>query len=86
MKREDESPPVHRWDPVNALKSCEAETFKTYVESRVRFNNVKKETTIKAYWRRLLCAYIDVTGYGMKNGVELDMRDVRTYSFIGTMS
>ncbi|OCK87079.1 uncharacterized protein K441DRAFT_596083, partial [Cenococcum geophilum 1.58] len=29
---------------------------------------IKKESAIKAYWRRMLCKFIDVVGYSINNG------------------
>jgi hypothetical protein len=65
------------YDPKDTLSRCEAATFKTYLEWRVKNFRIKKESTIKAYWRRILCKFIDVTGHSMDNGVELDIRDVQ---------
>lgn len=43
-------------------------------------NCIKKESTIKAYWRRILCKFIDVSGHSMNNGAELDIQDwIPTY-------
>jgi hypothetical protein len=50
--------------------------MKTYLEWRVKNWRVKKESTIKSYWKRLSCAYIDYTDRRMDNGTELDIRDV----------
>jgi hypothetical protein len=44
---------------VECLQACEAQTMKTYLEWRVKNWRVKKESTIKSYWKRLSCAYID---------------------------
>ena len=51
--------------------------MKTYLEWRVKNWRLKKESTIKSYWKRLSCAYIDYAGRRMDNGTELDIRDVR---------
>lgn len=64
-------------DPIELLKTCEAAIIKTYLEDRVQRARIKKESTIKSYWRRLGCKYIDVAGRGLDNGTELDVRDVR---------
>lgn len=66
-----------RQDYVECLQACEAQTMKTYLEWRVKNWRVKKESTIKSYWKRLSCAYIDYAGRRMDNGTELDIRDVR---------
>jgi hypothetical protein len=50
--------------------------MKGYLEWRVKNFRIKKESSIKSYWRRILCGYIDLTGHGMDNGTELDVRDV----------
>ncbi|KAF2179944.1 hypothetical protein K469DRAFT_715808 [Zopfia rhizophila CBS 207.26] len=67
-------------DPSDTLRRCEADKFKTYLEWRVENSRIKKESTIKAYWRRILCSFIDVTGHSMDNGAELDIQDwIPTY-------
>jgi hypothetical protein len=65
------------YDPKDTLSRCEADTFKAYLEWRVKNFHIKKESTIKPYWRRILYKFIDVTGHSMDNGVELDIRDVQ---------
>ena len=64
-------------DPISSLRECEAETFKAYLEWRVKNFRIKKQSTIQMYWRRILCKYIDVAGHSMNNGAELDVQDVR---------
>ncbi|KAJ9641087.1 hypothetical protein H2199_005755 [Coniosporium tulheliwenetii] len=67
-------------DPDKTLSKCEAETIKAYLEERVTKFRIKKESSIKAYWKRLSCAYIDLAGHRMDNGTELDIRDwIPTY-------
>ncbi|KAJ9634908.1 hypothetical protein H2199_008772 [Coniosporium tulheliwenetii] len=67
-------------DPDKTLSKCEAETIKAYLEERVVKFRIKKESSIKAYWKRLSCAYIDLAGHRMDNGTELDIRDwIPTY-------
>ncbi|KAJ9654854.1 hypothetical protein H2201_008928 [Coniosporium apollinis] len=66
--------------PDETLTLCEAETIKTYLEWRIKAFRIKKESSIKAYWKRLSCAYIDLAGHSMDNGTELDIRDwIPTY-------
>ncbi|KIW87203.1 uncharacterized protein Z519_12105 [Cladophialophora bantiana CBS 173.52] len=67
-------------EPVECLTACEAETIKAYLEWRVKNFRVKKESTMKSYWKRISCAYIDTAGRRMDNGTELDIRDwIPTY-------
>ena len=65
-----------RRDPIECLTACEPQTIKTYLEWRVQNFRVKKESTLKSYWKRVSCAYIDYAGHRMDNGTELDIRDV----------
>ncbi|KAK4934783.1 hypothetical protein LTR10_024040 [Elasticomyces elasticus] len=69
-----------RRDSIECLTACEPQTIKTYLEWRVQNFRVKKESTLKSYWKRVSCAYIDYAGHRMDNGTELDIRDwIPTY-------
>jgi hypothetical protein len=63
-------------DPSVILRACEPEDIKGYLEWRVKRFRIKKESTIKSYWKRISCGYIDLTGRRIDNGTELDVRDV----------
>ena len=63
-------------EPIECLRACEPEIIKTYLEWRAKSSRVKKESTMKSYWKRLSCGYIDAAGRRMDNGTELDVRDV----------
>jgi hypothetical protein len=66
-------------EPTECLQTCESETIKAYLEWRAKSFRVKKESTMKSYWKRLSCGYIDATGRRTDNGTELDIRDVGRY-------
>jgi len=70
-----------RRDPTETLRLCDAAIFKVYLEHRVKKFRIKKESSIKGYWRRILSKYTDVAGHGMNNGTELDIRDVQFAPF-----
>jgi len=53
-----------------------ADTFKIYLKWRIKNSRIKKESAIKAYWRQILYKFIDVVGYSINNGVELDIQDI----------
>ena len=55
---------------METLRACKAALFESYLERRVKKGRIKKESTIKIYWRWLLCKYIDVAGHSMDNGTE----------------
>ena len=63
-------------EPTECLQACEPEIIKTYLEWRAKGFRVRKESTMKSYWKRLSCGYIDAAGRRMDNGTELDVRDV----------
>jgi len=54
------------------------QSLKHYLEYRVKNCRIKKENSIKSYWKRIKCKYIDVTGHGIDDGTELDIRDVQS--------
>jgi hypothetical protein len=58
------------------LRRCQPQDIKAYLEWRVDKFQIKKESTLKSYWKRLSCGYIDLTGRRIDNGTELDIRDV----------
>jgi hypothetical protein len=72
--------------PDETLRRCEAPTFKAYLEWRVKNFRIKKESTIKCYWRRMLSKYIDIAGQSMDNGTELDIRDVGLLVYLSIMT
>ncbi|OCK87372.1 uncharacterized protein K441DRAFT_594461, partial [Cenococcum geophilum 1.58] len=43
---------------------------------RVKNSRIKKESAIKAYWRRILCKFIDMVGHGINNGAELNIQNI----------
>ena len=59
------------------LNASRPASRRSYLEWRAKNFWVKKESTMKSYWKRLSCGYIDATGCRMDNGTELDVRDVR---------
>lgn len=61
----------------DTLRVCQPQDIKTYLEWRVSKFRIRKTSTIKSYWKRLSCGYIDLTGHRIENGTELDIRDVR---------
>jgi hypothetical protein len=73
----EKSDPSDTWDPSDTLRRYKADIFKTYLKWRVVNNRIKKESTIEAYWRRILCKFIDVSGHSMNNGAGLDIQDVQ---------
>jgi len=70
-----------RRDPTETLRLCDAAIFKAYLEHRVKKFQIKKESSIKGYWRRILSKYTDVAGHGMNDGTEVDIRDVQFAPF-----
>lgn len=69
-------------NPASAIQHCGVDMYKAYLEWRVESSQgrVKKESTIKMYWRRILCKYIDVAGHSLNDGSELDIQNVRILS------
>lgn len=60
----------------DTLRKCQPEDIKGYLEWRAKKFRIKKESTIKSYWKRLSCGYIDLAGHRIENGTDLDIRDV----------
>ncbi|KAF9729895.1 hypothetical protein PMIN01_11828 [Paraphaeosphaeria minitans] len=60
--------------PKNQLRRCDPAVFKTYLEWRTEHSQIKKESAIDAYWKRLSMYYDHVVGHAMANKVLKDVR------------
>jgi len=69
-------------DPEQVLKDGNEAIFKGYLERRVKksqnkeSNRIEKASTIKTYWRLLLCKFIDLAGHRLQNGAEIEVGNV----------
>ena len=62
--------------PVDAPLRCETKTFRTYLEWRRKHYRITKVSTVKSYWWRILCKFIDVAGHSMNDGTGIDIQNV----------
>lgn len=60
--------------PKDQLRRCDPAVFKTYLEWRTEHSQIKKESAIDAYWKRLSMYYDHVVGHAMANKVLKDVR------------
>ncbi|XP_014553171.1 hypothetical protein COCVIDRAFT_40741 [Bipolaris victoriae FI3] len=54
------------------LRVCDLETFKAYLRWRKKHSWVKKESSMRSYWKRISMCYMDLTRYTMDADVLTD--------------
>jgi hypothetical protein len=65
-------------EPVETLKACEAQFTKGYLEWRVMFSRIKKQSSITTYWKVHSMLYMNVALRYMEDDALLDIRNVWT--------
>jgi hypothetical protein len=63
-------------DPEDKIKACEAEFAKGYLEWRVMFSRIKKQSAITTYWKVHSMLYMNVAKRYMDEEALLDIRNV----------
>lgn len=63
-------------NPEKALRKCKVEFIKGYLEWRVVFSRIKKESAIQSYWKVHSMLYADFTSRKMSDGILYDIRNV----------
>ena len=63
-------------DPVETIKACEAEFTKGYLEWRIMFSRIKKQSSITTYWKVHSMLYMNVALRYMEEDALLDIRNV----------
>ncbi|KAF1364070.1 hypothetical protein EJ07DRAFT_162583 [Lizonia empirigonia] len=59
--------------PEEQLRACDPEAFKAYLRWRKKNSRVKKESSMRSYWKRLSMCYMDLTGHTMDADVLTDV-------------
>lgn len=59
------------------LQAGDAETFKAYLMWRKGRSRVRKESSIRAYWKRLSMCYKNLTGHNMSKELLEDVCNVK---------
>jgi hypothetical protein len=67
---------IMKVDPVETLKVCEAEFTKGYLEWRVLFSRIKKQSSITTYWKIHSMLYMNTALRYMEEDALLDIRNV----------
>jgi hypothetical protein len=64
--------------PEEQLRACDPEAFKAYLRWRKKYSRVKKESSMRSYWKRLSMCYMDLTRHTMDADVLTDVCNVRS--------
>ncbi|KAI1663873.1 DUF3435 containing protein [Pyrenophora tritici-repentis] len=59
--------------PEEQLRACDPEAFKAYLRWRKKNSRVKKESSMRSYWKRLSMCYMDLTRHTMDADVLTDV-------------
>ncbi|KAF2024834.1 hypothetical protein EK21DRAFT_77812 [Setomelanomma holmii] len=59
--------------PEEQLRACEPEIFKAYLRWRKKHSRVKKESSMRSYWKRLSMCYMDLTRHKMDADILTDV-------------
>ena len=59
--------------PEEQLRACDPETFKAYLRWRKKHSRVKKESSMRSYWKRISMCYMDLTRHTMDADVLTDV-------------
>ncbi|CAN9360413.1 unnamed protein product [Alternaria alternata] len=59
--------------PEEQLRACDPEAFKAYLRWRKKYSRVKKESSMRSYWKRLSMCYMDLTRHTMDADVLTDV-------------
>ncbi|EMD65860.1 hypothetical protein COCSADRAFT_310320 [Bipolaris sorokiniana ND90Pr] len=59
--------------PEEQLRACDPETFKAYLRWRKKHSRVKKESSMRSYWKRISMCYMDLTRHTMDANVLTDV-------------
>ncbi|CAN9211393.1 unnamed protein product [Alternaria alternata] len=59
--------------PEEQLRACDPEAFKAYLRWRKKNSRVKKESSMRSYWKRLSMYYMDLTRHTMDADVLTDV-------------
>ncbi|KAF2845010.1 hypothetical protein T440DRAFT_502719 [Plenodomus tracheiphilus IPT5] len=69
----DEIKDVIKKSPEERLDACEPEMFKAYLRWRKKHSRVKKESSMRSYWKRLSMCYMNITGHRMDPDILTDI-------------
>ncbi|KAF2844130.1 hypothetical protein T440DRAFT_436829, partial [Plenodomus tracheiphilus IPT5] len=59
--------------PEEQLRACEPEVFKAYLRWRKKHSRVKKESSMRSYWKRISMCYMDLTSHTMEAKILTDI-------------
>ncbi|KAF1358608.1 hypothetical protein EJ07DRAFT_166844 [Lizonia empirigonia] len=59
--------------PEEQLRACDPGTFKAYLRWRKKHSRVKKESSMRTYWKRISMCYMNLTGHKMDANVLTDI-------------
>jgi hypothetical protein len=62
--------------PEEQLRACDAGTFRAYIRWRKKHFRIKKESSMRTYWKRLCMCYRNLTGLRMNADVLDDICNV----------
>src|SRR5690348_17040454 len=62
--------------PEEQLRACDPDTFKAYLRWRKKHSRVKKESSMRSYWKRISMCYMDLTRHTMDANVLTDVCNV----------
>jgi hypothetical protein len=62
--------------PEEQLRACDPEAFKAYLRWRKKHSRVKKESSMRSYWKRISMCYMDLTRHTMDADVLTDVCNV----------
>jgi hypothetical protein len=71
-------------NPIETIKVCKAEFIKGYLEWRLIFSRIKKQSSIVTYWKIHSMLYMNMALRYMEEDILLDIRNVRFRSQIST--
>jgi hypothetical protein len=58
------------------LRACDPEAFKAYLRWRKKHSRVRKESSMRSYWKRISMCYMDLTCHTMDADILTDVCNV----------